>query len=598
MKKIRISFIALAAFFLFLVQLQAEPTDAQEALLENLSPDQRESVLGKMNRRDELTDELDEIFEESNSLIERPELELLDEQCIDCIYGYDFFKYSPTTFAPTSDIPIPTDYILGPGDFLEFNFFGSTNTKAQSYISREGEVVLPLLGPVNLLGLTFSEARETLSLKAKNELIGIEVTTSLKKLRSISVFLLGEAYKPGKYTVSGLSTVINALFVAGGVNENGSLRNIQVKRNNKVIAKYDFYEFLLKGSTESNIRLQDGDILFIPFIENIVNLGGAFKRPGKYEFIEGETVQDAISLAGGLTYDASRDAPFEISSINNSNFTRELLYIDQSINDTERSLNNGDVINLSLKSGIKPETIKVSGEVLNPGVYSIQPGDKVIDIIDRAGGYTNDSYSEGAVFLRKSVAELQKQSFLRSADDLERMMIDALSSGDLKELPEDGLVPLNNLVAKLRSEEPLGRQVVELDYLKLKTDPYVNFRVMDGDSIHIPRRPNSVAVVGEVLNSSTHAYIPSFTAENYIELSGGYNDFADKDRVFVILPNGQAKIVKRTLFGSGSSILPGSTIVISRDSNPFDILEITRIITPVLADLATSAAAIAAISDD
>ena len=129
-----------------------------------------------------------------------------------------------------------------------------------------------------------------------------------------------------------------------------------------------------------------------------MNLGGAFKRPGKYEFIEGETVQDAISLAGGLTYDASRDAPFEISSINNSNFTRELLYIDQSFNDTERSLNNGDVINLSLKSGIKPETIKVSGEVLNPGVYSIQPGDKVIDIIDRAGGYTNDSYSEGAVF--------------------------------------------------------------------------------------------------------------------------------------------------------------------------------------------------------
>ena len=184
-----------------------------------------------MNRRDELTDELDEIFEESNSLIERPELELLDEKCIDCIYGYDFFKYSPTTFAPTSDIPIPTDYILGPGDFLEFNFFGSSNIKAQSYISREGEVVLPLLGPVNLLGLTFSEARETLSLKAKNELIGIEVTTSLKKLRSISVFLLGEAYKPGKYTVSGLSTVINALFVAGGVNENGSLRNIQVKRN-------------------------------------------------------------------------------------------------------------------------------------------------------------------------------------------------------------------------------------------------------------------------------------------------------------------------------------------------------------------------------
>jgi protein involved in polysaccharide export with SLBB domain len=264
----------------------------------------------------------------------------------------------------------------------------------------------------------------------------------------------------------------------------------------------------------------------------------------------------------------------------------------------QRAINNGDVINLPLKSGMKPEIINITGEVRNPGVYSIQSSDTILDIINRAGGYTDNSYSEGAIFLRESVAKLQKNSFTRSADELERMIIDSLSSGDLNSLPEDGLRPLYNLIDKLKEEEPLGRQVVNLNYLTLKSDPIINFSVMDGDSLHIPRRPNSVAVAGEVLNSSTHAYNPKLSAGNYIELSGGYNEYADKDRVFVILPNGQSQIMKRRLFGSDLKLLPGSTIVVSRDSNPFDITEVTGIITPILADLATSAAAIAALSDN
>jgi protein involved in polysaccharide export with SLBB domain len=598
MDNLKILSLYLLLLFSFSSNFYAEITAAQEEMLESLPPDQREALMGKMDKRDALTDEVEESFEESNSLIERPELEVLSDECADCIYGYDFFKYSPTTFAPTSDAPVPFDYILGPGDQLEFNFYGSNNSKKVAYISREGEVVLPLFGPVNLLGLTFSEAREFLNQKAKNELIGTEVSASLKKLRSISIYILGEAYKPGKYTVSALSSVINALFVSGGVNVNGSLRTIQVKRNNKVISTYDFYDFLLKGSTESNIKLQDGDVIFIPFIENRVTVGGAFKRPGNFEFIQGETIGDAISIAGGLTFEASREHPFEVSTINNISFVRELIYVNQMSESIERTMSNGDVINLPIKTGMKSETIKVSGEVRNPGVYSIQPSDTILDIITRAGGYNDNSYSEGAIFLRQSVAELQKQSYIRTADDLERMMIDALSSGNLNNLPSDGLLPLYNLIKKLRTEDPLGRQVVNLNYLQLKTDPITNFTVMDKDSLYIPRRPNAVAVVGEVLNSSTHAFDPKLSAQEYIELSGGYNDFADKDRVFVILPNGQAQIMKRKLFGSRLSLLPGTTVVVSRDSNPFDILELTGIITPVLADLATSAAAIAAISND
>ena len=135
--------------------------------------------------------------------------------------------------------------------------------------------------------------------KSSNRSFKVEADT-LIEARSIGVYVLGEAYKPGRYVMSGLSSVSNALFVSGGVNEQGSLRNIQIKRNNEVISTYDFYDFLLKGSLESDVVLEDGDIIFIPFIENSINVGGAFKRPHRYEFIEGETIQDAIFLAGGF----------------------------------------------------------------------------------------------------------------------------------------------------------------------------------------------------------------------------------------------------------------------------------------------------------
>jgi len=256
-------FFVLASSFFFSNTLFVNEID--EALLENLPPDQRKAVMEKMEDKDSIEEELEEIFDSQNSLIRRPELPDEDEIpiCEECIYGYDFFTFSPTTFAPTNDIPISSDYVLGPGDQLEINIFGKDNKRNVSFISREGLFVLPLLGPVNLMGMTFQDATSFLQNKVASELIGSEISVSLKKLRSMSIYVLGEAYKPGTYTISALSTVVNALFISGGVNETGSLRNVQVKRNNKIIATYDFYDFLLNGSLSSDIRLQDGDVVFI-----------------------------------------------------------------------------------------------------------------------------------------------------------------------------------------------------------------------------------------------------------------------------------------------------------------------------------------------
>tara|TARA_B100000686_G_scaffold352804_1_gene456047 strand:+ start:1467 stop:3275 length:1809 start_codon:yes stop_codon:yes gene_type:complete len=574
-------------------------TDEQKMLLEGLPPDQRASIVEKMDMMAQAQGEIDEIFEDPNTLIRRPELDLDEEdkeKCEECIYGYDFFEYAPTTFAPTESVPISSDYILGPGDSLDIYLYGNDEDEATSFISRTGEIFIPYIGPVNLLGLTFEQANELLKSRVKAELIGTEISIALKELRSITVYFLGEAYKPGQYKMSALSTVTNAMFVSGGVNKNGSLRNIQVLRNNKLVANYDFYEFLLKGRVDSDVKLQDGDVIFIPFIENKVKIGGAFRRPGLYEFRNDDTVRDAIYLAGGFNEDVAPNTPIERSSINSQTFIREVEYLNDD-SDLDTPLTNSDVINVSGKSGLEPRTITVSGQVNRPGDYSIQQGDSILDIINRAGGYTEDSYSEGSVFLRKNVALSQKRAFERSADELENTIIEIITQGSAN-LSEGTLAPLSALITKLRNSKPLGRMVVNVDYLDLKTNSANNFLVEEGDSLYIPRRPNSISVVGEVLNSSTIVFQPNLSVDNYLDLAGGLNNAADKSRIFVIYPDGKSRLLKRSLFNSRDNLLPGSTIVVPRDSRPFDAIKITQIITPILADLATSAAAIAAISND
>jgi len=562
-------------------------------MLENLPPDQRDSIINKMNQVDNISSDIDEAFEEANTLIERPELKAQDqlEPCERCIYGYDFFRYSPSTFAPSNNIPISSTYVLGPGDKIEISYFGSNEEQSESYISREGILTLPLLTPVNLLGVTYNDAVSLIERRVKTELLGTNVSITLKDLRSISIYLLGQAYKPGSYTISGLSTVTNALFASGGVNQLGSLRNIEIRRDGKVIKVYDFYEFLLKGKTNSDVRLQDGDIIFIPYIQKKVRVGGGFKGPHLYEVKDGETIRDLIGMAGGFSSEVGSQAKLELSSSNIDTNSRFILNLSQDSDDLDRQLNDGDAINIQKNLSLFSGYINITGEVNNPGEYSILKGDTILDLIDRAGGYSDNSFPEGAIFLRKDVAKLQKEGFERSATALENYIITLITRGT-EDLGETGIEPISRLITKLRNDVPLGRQVVDVNYLQLKTDPMLNFRMQNGDFLHIPERPESISVIGEVSNPSTQKYMPSLSFEEYINLAGGLRKEADKNKIFVVLPNGQSLVQNRSLFSRNSSLLlPGSTIVVGRAN--YGRMELAAILTPILSSFATSAAAIA-----
>ena len=572
--------LAISSLFLSVAYISAaeQPSVADIQALESLK-------LGK-----EVVQEEEEYKEIQTSTVKKEE-----EECLQCIFGYDFFQSTPTTFALSSNVPLPTDYTLGPGDKVLVEFFGSNSQKKEGYISRSGTFNLPLLGPTQLAGLRFSKAEELIKKRVGEELIGTDVYLSLSEMRSINVYVVGAAYNPGTYTVSSLASLTNVILASGGPSEQGSLRNIQVKRNGSIVNTYDFYDLILRGDTSKDIRLQESDAVFFPLIEHKIRIDGSVQRPGYFEIKEGENLGSILSYSGIIN---NQDTKIQFGRYEITNKERQVLML-QDVEETRNMiLKNGDTINVVTNVGVQPLQVEIRGEINYPGIYDINPGETLLDVISAAGGMTQQAYPEAAVFTRELVAVQQAKSYTSAADRLENSLIDAVSSGS----PIDGEAysAITAFIQRLREVEPTGRQVVSVDQYSLNSDPKYNFEMQDGDKLVVPKRSTAISVVGEVLNSTTHIFDEELTVKDYVALSGGYTEGADLSKVFVILPNGQALLYKKRLFQNdiSNSLLPGSTVVVSRDPNPFNWLNLTSIITPVLSDLALSAAAIAAISDN
>jgi len=216
-------------------------------------------------------------------------------------FGYDIFANMPGTFAAPTNIAVSSNYLLGPGDEFSIILYGKLNQSSTIEINRDGYVDFPELGPVVVAGLTFSEAKNMLQAQIESQVIGTKANISMGALRSMQIFVLGEAFKPGAYSVSSLSTVTQALISAGGVSDIASLRNIQLKRSGKVISNLDLYDLLLSGEVKDDIRLQAADVIFIPTVGNTVSVEGEIIRPAIYELKGEKTVQEIIGLAGGLS---------------------------------------------------------------------------------------------------------------------------------------------------------------------------------------------------------------------------------------------------------------------------------------------------------
>lgn len=295
-------------------------------------------------------------------------------------FGYDIFEPRDTSFDPPSTGPVPNDYVLGPGDSIRVQLFGNVNGIYEYEVSRAGVLNLPEIGPVTVAGIPFSEFRQDMNERVREMLIGTQVSVTMGQLRTIRVFVLGDVNRPGSYVVSGLATISSTLYRSGGVSQIGSLRNIQLKRNGKVVGTLDAYDLLIRGDTSGDDRLQPGDVVFVPPIGKTVSVGGAVNRPAIYEVRRLTTAADLVGLAGGLTPEAYAGGA-RLERIDESG-ERTILSValdNKSANDV--LVRKGDTL---LVPEVLPEVenaVILAGHVHRPGKYPWRPGMRLSDLI-------------------------------------------------------------------------------------------------------------------------------------------------------------------------------------------------------------------------
>ncbi|MFH4855919.1 SLBB domain-containing protein [Vibrio diabolicus] len=307
-------------------------------------------------------------------------------------FGLDLFAGSPSTFAPISDVPVPANYTVGAGDEIIVQLFGKENETHRLRVNRAGTINFPSLGPVNVAGMHFSDVRDSLTQRVKEQMIGVRSDISLGELRTMQVFVMGDAYKPGAYTVSALTTISQAIYYSGGFGESGALRDIQLKRDGKIIRKLDMYDLLLKGDASNDVRLLPDDVVLIGSVNDTVSIEGEINRPAIYEVKAGETYQQLIQMAGGFTANAHVEQ-LEIKRYA-SHGAREALTLDfNKTQDRQSKVKNGDAIKILKKSEELTRYVQIEGDVRHPGYVEWRNGLRVADLfksVDSAFNSTAD----------------------------------------------------------------------------------------------------------------------------------------------------------------------------------------------------------------
>jgi len=346
-----------------------------------------------------------------------PQEKFLDEPLP--YFGYDFFFQQTESNAQTlANLPTPLDYVLGPGDDIKVQLFGSTNTTWDLRVSKVGDVFLPGIGPVMVAGEVFQDFQTIIKDIINKQMVGTSVVVTMGELRSIDIFVLGEVVQPGMFTISSLTTLTNALFETGGINITGSLRNVQLKREGKVIAILDFYDLLLKGDTSQDLAMNQGDVIFIPPITRTAGVAGEVVRPGIYELKAGETLGDLVRFAGNLKPKADIVGAEirRVSDLGNGFETHTV-----NLNDPDNfELKHGDVLNVYPVLNNLTNVVLVSGHAPQPGFFPWKKGMRIGDIMKSSDGFLSmtdlhyvllkreDKISRDYTFLQTDLVEVFK----------------------------------------------------------------------------------------------------------------------------------------------------------------------------------------------
>jgi protein involved in polysaccharide export with SLBB domain len=371
------------------------------------------------------------------------------------VYGMDFFNQTAVKFEPNFSAATPKSYVLGPGDEVIVLVTGLNETIVKAKVSPDGNLQIPYAGLIYVNGFTIEQAANLIRSKMTKIYPAIkggqtQVAVNLGNTRSIKVTLIGEVKTPGSYTLSSVSTLFNALYNSGGPNTNGSLRNIELIRNNKVYKTIDFYSFLQNGLMDGNIRLEDQDIIRIPVYKKRVGIAGEVKRPAIYELKPNEQLDDLLLYAGGFT-DVAYRGTAKIEQINT---------LEREVKDVPANLfgdfmpRNGDLVQIGAITDRYTNRVVLEGAVYRPGVYELTAGFSLNTLLKNAQGLKPEAYMDRG-YIKRTLPNLEKEfisfnpaAVINGSNDIPLLREDTVMIQNRTEFVKDQNVTIGGNVRK------------------------------------------------------------------------------------------------------------------------------------------------------
>jgi len=492
------------------------------------------------------------------------------------VYGTDFFNQLDTRFEPNFSLATPKNYILGPGDQLDVVLSGLNETDAEPKIGPDGYIQVPHAGLVQVNGLTMEQATDVIKSKMAKVYPAIKtgetkLVVALGNTRRISVTVNGEINTPGTYTFSSFAYFFNVLYNSGGPNDNGSLRDIQLIRNNKVIKTLDFYKWLQSGLQEDNIRLEDQDVIHFPVYKKRVSITGEVKRPAIYELKDGETLQDLINYAGGYT-DIAFKGTANIDRINATGHELGTVNANMLANTIP---GNGDLVTIGAVTNRYTNRVVLEGAVIFAGPYELTAGLTLSQLLNKAQGLAPEAYMESGI-IKRTMPNLEKISvpfvpadIVNGKNDVPLMREDTVVVLDRKAFTPNQIITVAGFVNK--PNVFTYRKGLKLtDVIALSggfTDEAADHRVTLSRII-----PNQSDVVSNQL-------VQSFTI-NVDSLTAAHKDYElqPKDYIYV------NRLVNYRSLGTvsvkGEVVFPADYAVQRRDETAMDFLRRAGGVTP------------------
>ena len=507
------------------------------------------------------------------------------------LYGSDFFNTFQTSFMPINEPNPDSGYMLDVGDLLEIQLVGSEEYVEDLLINSDGSISMPDIGKVVIAGLSLNDASQLIKSKVKSTFIGTEAFVSLAEIRDVNILVTGNAQYPGIYTLTGNSNILHAISAAGGISEHGSLREINLIRDNTIIESLDVYDLLILGKYNLKKRLRSGDVVFVESKKSIVTIDGAVNRPAKYEVLENQNLLSIVEYANGITRNADRenislerilDGSLKTIPVRNENQFETIMAED------------GDLIYIR---EFPYREAKISGAVLKPGFYTMAAGETVKDLIQKAGGYTENAYQFGAIYLNEDAKSINKLS----KEILYQEFLDNIIAVSQQNIGGNfDLSPIVKLTEELKDTPPNGRVVIDL----LNESTIDLYNIKEGDELFVPERNNVVYVYGETSTEGAVVFAENQSVEYFVDKSGGFKKFADNESIYILHPNGESQLYrsKRSIFESRPKneikIYPGSIIFVPRaldESAPRRLA--TQAYVSILGNLGIALASLSAIND-